>query len=163
MGKAAQDIGKIYANVRQGCMTALMNASDDVQSTGRDAVREWKNKPEFGETVYNGFDAIEFLIKPTGNRKAVKIFQYVDLGTKRHLIFPKLPGGRLRFRTGYSARTQPVAKYNVGTGQSFGSWVTKASVNHPGSKPRLFLQTFAEKMIPTLQQRVQAEITKSVT
>lgn len=143
-------------------MTALMNASDDIQSTGRDAVREWRNKPNFGETVYNGQDRIEFLIKPTGSRKVVQIFQYVDLGTKRHLIFPKLPGGMLKFRTGYSARTQPIAKYNVGTGQSFGSWASKAYVNHPGNKARLFLQTFAEKLIPDLQTRVQQEITKAI-
>lgn len=162
MGKAAQDIGKIYENVRQGCIQALMNASDDVQSTGRDAVREWRNKPGFGETVYNGFDRIEFLVKPTGSAKVVRIFGYVDLGTKRHLIFPKIPGGMLKFRTGYSARTQPIAKYNQGSGQSFGSWVSKAYVNHPGNKARLFLQTFAEKLIPDLQTRVQMEITKAI-
>lgn len=162
MGKAAQDIGKIYDKVREGCMQALLNSSDDIQSTGRDAVREWRNKPGFGETIYNGFDRIEILIKPTGNRRVVEIFQYVDLGTKRHMIFPKVPGTMLKFRGNYSARTQPVAKYNVGSGQSFGSWMSKAFVQHPGNKARLFLETFAEKLIPNLQVRVQTEITKAI-
>lgn len=162
MGKAAQDIGKIYDKVLQGCTQALMNASDDIQSTGRDAVREWKNKPNFGETVYNYQDRIEFLIKPTGSAKVVKIFQYVDLGTKRHLIYPKLPGGMLKFRVGYSARTQPIAKYNQGSGKSFGNWATKAFVSHPGNKPRLFLQTFMEKLIPDLATRVQQSITEAI-
>lgn len=162
MGKAAKDIGKIYETVRNSCITALMNASDDVQSTARDAVREWKNKPDFGETVFNGQKRIEFLIKPKGNKKVTKIFGYVDLGTKPHLIVAKKPGTMLKFRSNYSARTQPIAKYNQGSGQSFGSWISKKSVNHPGNKGRKFLETFAEKLIPTLQQRVQIQITKDI-
>lgn len=162
MGKAAADIGKLYDKVHVACVQALMNASDDIQSTGRDAVREWKNKPGFGETQYIDPKRIEILIKPTGSKKVVQIFQYVDLGTKRHLIFPKIPGTMLKFRGNYSARSQPIAQYNKGSGQSFGSFVSKAFVNHPGNKPRLFLETFMDKMIPSLQVRVQSEITKSV-
>lgn len=163
MAKASALVKAIYQEVRGACVTALMNASDDIQSTARDTVREWRNRPGFGETVYNGQDRIEFLIKPTGNRKVIKIFGYVDLGTKPHIITPKIPGTFLRFRSGYSARTQPIAKYNVGSGRSFGDWVSKASVNHPGSKARLFLETHADKLIPSLQVRVQNQITKIVS
>lgn len=162
MGKAAKDIQAIYKKVREAALTATLNASDDIQSTGRDTVREWKNKPDFGETVYNGLDRIEVIVKPKGNKKVVKIFGYVDLGTKPHIIMPKIPGTYLKFKTGYSARTQPIAKYNVGSGMSFGSWASKAQVFHPGSKARKFLETYMNELIPSFQQRIQTAITKAV-
>lgn len=160
--KASSIIKDIWKKTKDASLTALMNASDDIQSTSRDTVREWRNKPDFGETVYIAQDYMEITIKPKGNRKVVSIFGYVDLGTKPHIIMPKVPGTKLKFRTGYSARTQPIAQYNKGSGQSFGSWVTKAFVNHPGTKPRLFMKTAMEKLIPSLQVRVQQEITRKL-
>lgn len=162
MGKAAKDIQAIYKKVREAALQATLNASSDIQSTGRDTVREWNNKPDFGETVYNGLDVIEVIVKPKGNKKVVKIFGYVDLGTKPHIIMPKIPGTYLKFRVGYSARTQPIAQYNKGTGRSFGSWASKAQVFHPGSKPRKFLETYMDELIPSFQVRVQTAITKAV-
>lgn len=162
MGKAAKDIKAIWKKTREAALTATLNASDDIQSTGRDTVREWKNKPDFGETVYNSLDRIEVIVKPKGNKKVIKIFGYVDLGTKPHIIMPKVPGTYLKFRGGYSARTQPIAKYNVGSGMSFGSWASKAIVYHPGSKGRFFLKTYLDELIPNFQQRVQISITKAL-
>lgn len=160
--KASDIIKDIWKKTKDASLQALMNASDDIQSTSRDTVREWRNKPDFGETVYIARDYMEIVVKPKGNRKVVKIFGYVDQGTKPHIIMPKVPGTYLKFKTGYSARTQPIARYNVGTGQSFGNWASKAFVNHPGSKPRLFMKTAMEKLIPTLQVRVQNEITRKL-
>lgn len=162
MGKAAKDMQAIYDKVHKACVQALMNASDDIQSTSRDVVRQWRNKPDFGEETFMSPDTIEYTIKPKGAKKVLAIFKYVDKGTKPHIIRPKIPGTYLKFRTGYSAMTQPIAKYNVGSGRSFGSWVSKSQVNHPGSKAREFMKDSMENLIPSLQQRVQMEITKAV-
>ena len=136
MPKASAIIKAEFKKVKDASLQALMNASDDIQSTGRDAVRQWKNRPDFGEEVYVAMDYMEITIKPKGNRKVIAIYGYVDQGTRPHIIMPKIPGTYLKFRTGYSAKTQPIAKYNVGSGQSFGNWVSKAQVFHPGSKGR---------------------------
>lgn len=162
MPSASSIIKAEYKKVYQACVTACMNTSDDIQSTARDTVREWTNKPDFGETVYTSEDLIEFTIKPKGNKKVVKIFEYVDLGTKPHIIMPKIKGTYLKFRGGYSARTMPVAKYNVGVGRSFGQWVSAMQVNHPGNKPRKFLETYLDELAPTFQQRVQLEINRAI-
>ena len=157
--------GNIYRNysklLLQAAEDGLLHAADDIESTGRDAVRQWKNKPDFKDTTQRTNKRIEVTIKPKGNKKVIQIFTYVEKGTKPHIIMPKKPGTYLKFRTGYSARTQPVAKYNQGSGRSFGSWVSKAQVFHPGTKPRLFLETFLKELIPSLQVRVQSEITKA--
>lgn len=162
MGKAARDMQAVYDKVHKACVQALMNASDDLQSTQRDVVRRWKNRPDFGEETFFSPDVIEFTIKPKGSKKVLAIYKYVDKGTKPHIIKPKIPGTYLKFRGGYSAMTQPIAKYNVGSGMSFGSWVSKSQVNHPGNAAREFMKDSMEKLIPSLQQRVQTEITKSV-
>jgi len=160
---AADSIRNLDALVRTAVYTGLEHASDDIMSTSRDVVRQWRNKPEFGDEFTVTKQRIECLIKPKGSRKVVKIFQYVDKGTRGpYLIFPKPPNTHLFFRTGYSARTQPIAQYNKGTGQSFGAFVKSQGVIHPGIKPRLFMETTMEKLIPNLQQRVQTEITKAV-
>lgn len=160
--KAGDAIRNIDQLVRTAVYTALQNASDDIQSTSRDAVQRWRNKPDFGDQFTVTKTYMECLIKPKGSRKVISIFKYVDKGTKPHLIFPKPPNTRLAFQTGYSARTMPVAKYNVGTGQSFGKWVKAKGVAHPGIEPRLFMETFADKLIPSLVVRVQTGIANSI-
>lgn len=151
-------VAGVALKTRAAALQALKNASDDIQSTGRDTTREWKHKVDFGETVTITPDIIDVLIKPTGRN--VKIFQYVDKGTRGPYPIPKVlvPGKFIRFQTGYSARTAPVAKYNVGTGQHFGNWVNKQQVQHPGIKPRKFLETYMDELLPSLQVRVQDEI-----
>lgn len=162
MGPAGAALRKLDKTVRQATLQAIQNASDDVQSTGRDVTRQWRRKVGFGETLTMDLLRIEVLVKPTG--KNVKIFQYVDLGTKGPYLIPKVlvPGRMLRFQVGYSARTVPVAQYNKGSGQHFGGWVSKAQVTHPGIKARKFLETFMNDLVPTLQNRVQTEIKRVV-
>lgn len=161
MGSAGTAIRNIDKAVRAATLQGIKNASDDIQSTGRDTVRQWRHKVDFDETLTVDKLFIEALIKPTG---ATKIFGYVDMGTKGPYLIPKVvtPGKYMRFQPGYSARTQPVARYNVGTGQHFGPWVSKLQVVHPGIKPRKFLETYMTKLVPTLQVRVQTEITRSL-
>lgn len=161
MVKASNSVKDIKKRVLDATLQSLENASDDIQSTARDATQQWKRKPAFGEIQTITKERIELLIKPKGDNK--KIFQYVDMGTKGPYPIPKVlfPGRKpLKFRSGYSARTLPLGKYNQGSGQSFGQWVTKHQVMHPGIKPRKFLETFMNELIPSLQFRTQSEINK---
>lgn len=162
MGKAADSMRAIDLKVRLAAYTAIQNASDDTQSNARDVVRQWRNKVDFDDDITVTRERIEALIRPKG--RGVKIFKYVDMGTKGPYLIPKVivPGRMLRFQVGYSARTMPIAKYNVGSGQHFGAWVSKAQVVHPGIKARKFLETFVDEMVPALQVRVQTEINRSV-
>lgn len=159
---AGAALRKIDQTVRNATLQAMLNASDDVQSTSRDATNQWRRKVDFKETLTLDRLYIEVLIRPTGPN--VKIFQYVDLGTKGPYLIPKVlvPGRMLHFQVGYSARTMPIAQYNKGSGQHFGAWVSKAQVVHPGIKARKFLETFMKELIPSLQVRVQTEITNGL-
>ena len=159
---AGQTLRAIDKRVRGATLLAMQNASDDVQSTGRDTVRQWKHKVDFKEDLTLDINRIEVLVTPSGLKRNLKIFGYVDKGTKGPYPIPKVivPGKYLRFQRGYSARTMPIAQYNKGTGKHFGKWVSKLQVIHPGIAPRKFLETYMEKLIPSLQSRVQTEISR---
>jgi hypothetical protein len=150
--------------IQQACIDTLHNASTDIQGNLRDVVRNWKNKPDFKDNMLILKKRIEVTIKPTGKKKAVKIFGYIDQGTKGPYLIPKFPrpGRLLKFQAGYSAMTQPVARYNVGSGQSFGNWVSKKQVRHPGIKKRDFIKTFWRDLAPPLHIRLQIELNRQL-
>lgn len=163
--QAGTIIRDVYKTMHQAAMDTLYNASTDLQSNYRDVVRSWKNKPDFNDQFLVTKARIEVTIKPKGQKKVLAIFNYVDQGTRGPYLIPKflVPGGKmLVFRGGYSAMTQPIARYNVGTGSSFGSWIKKRQVLHPGIKARKFMQTFLEELRPSLDMRLQQELTRQL-
>jgi hypothetical protein len=160
---AAQNIKELDKKVRAAVLKGLLHASDDIQSSGRDVTQRWYHKVDFTDSVARPQQRIEVTIKPKGKRENLAIWGYVEHGTKPHKI-PKVvvPGKLLKFRTGYSAKTMAVAKYNVGTGQSFGSWRSAKQVNHPGSKGRKFLVSFLKELSPRLEVRVNQEVARVI-
>ena len=158
----ASQIIRLDKKVRQATIDALYIAGQDMVTQNKDVTRDWKHKVDFAAALTVGIGYYEVFVKPTGRN--VKIYKYVDRGTKGPYPIPKIivPGKFLRFRLGYSARTAPVAKFNIGTGVATGAWVTKQQIQHPGIKARKFMETFLDELAPPLVQRVQSEITKAV-
>lgn len=157
---AAAHLKEIKRKVIEATTTAFTHASDDIQSGLRDVVRDWRHKVDFTDEMVVTKYRLELTVKPTGRH--VKIFKYVDKGTKGPYIIHAKNAPRLTFRTGYSARTAPVARYNIGTGQSFGDWRSAKTVIHPGIKARKFTETFTTDLVPSLQDRVNTEVTRSL-
>lgn len=147
----------------------------ECQQTARDmanwlgiAVRDWTHKPRFVGRVTIRPDYLEVKVDVAGTYK--KIFFYVDQGTgkwgpkkQEYPITPKKPGGMLRFKSGYSARTAAPAKINVGSGQSFGDWVSKKEVLHPGIEPRKFSEKVGEELQPDFLTRIQDAVGRGVS
>lgn len=101
-------------------------------------VRKWRHKPKFLKKRGKSTTGLRQLIELGGSDEDVRIFIFVDKGTKPHKIEPK-PGGVLAFNVGYSAKTSPVANSNAGTGVATGaSVVTKKPIEHPGTEAREF-------------------------
>lgn len=158
--QAAAHLKEIKRKVIEATTLALTNASDDIQSGLRDVVRDWSHKVDFDDTIVVTKFRTELTIKPKGRN--VKIFGYVDKGTKGPYIITAKNAPRLKFQTGYSARTAPTAKYNQGTGKSFGSWASPKTVIHPGIKPRKFIETFTDDLVPSLKDRIDSEVRKAL-
>ena len=123
-----------------------------LKDEGRDVVKEyektvatWKKKPKF-----------ESIVDVSGGEAAVltgtdsEIYGYVDEGTRPHIIRP-VRASRLRFKSGYKAKTQP-RKIGSQAGGAFGDTVYAMQVRHPGSKAREFS--------PTIQRRRRKPFTR---
>lgn len=137
----------------------LMRSGQELRTDHEKVVRDWVHKPTFRAELDTRAAVRTVKIVPKGVHKA--IWYYVDRGTKPHIIRAKNKPF-LAFQTGYSARTAPVAKFGVGTGQKFGAWRRKKEVNHPGTKARKFTETFLKELSPPFPDRIQAAVKRGL-
>ena len=151
--------------VRQELLLAVGQTAKLYQKSLNIVIRNWKIDVRFILDTSVIPNLIEVMIKADGQDK--EIWGYVDKGTGQfraggapYEIRPK--GAKpLRFRTGYDARTQPVGKFNVGTGQATGSWVSKYSVIHPGIKPREFMSEISKTLLPIYIKNIKAALIRA--
>lgn len=150
------------AKVRLAVKRALRETADEMKSEFDNVVSEWKHKPRFETELSVAPTRIEATVKPAGRHK--KIFKYVDMGTKGPYAIPTIliPGKLLRFRTGYSARTAPIGRYNVGSGSAVGAWISKAQVTHPGIKAREFSDKISKDHKFALDKRVNQALKRAL-
>lgn len=106
----------------------------------------WKNKPTIS-------------IRATSNTRQIKvigkIYEYVDKGTRPHIITPKR-ARFLSFRGGYKAKTSPGVITSRSGGAS-GKRVFAKLVHHPGSEARDFsviIQERVQKRFVIIMKRV---------
>lgn len=137
----------------------LRDTGLEMRTSHEHVVREWVHQPHFKVEVNESKYFKDVTIKPKGDNAA--IWTFVDQGTKPHDIAAKnVP--LLKFQTGYSARTAPVAKFNQGTGQKFGAWVATQVVHHPGTEARKFTETILKELSPPLPDRIQAAVKRGL-
>lgn len=122
----------------------------------------WDHQPDFAFTQRVSPKLIEVKIFPYGEH--AQIFEWTDKGTKPHEIRPKPENkrGLLIFQTGYSARTAPIARFDVGSGTASGEWRAAASVQHPGTEARQFTQDYTKKIQKTIQRRTENTIRRGL-
>lgn len=158
--------GVIQARIREITKAARLAVGKGLDRTARDAqqkldavVATWDNKPAF--EVYSrdtGYQQIRE-VSIYGNPKAVRIWFYVDKGTKPHIIRPKKPGGMLRFSPGFAPKTAFRARFG-GAGKSTGKPVFRRLVHHPGNKARDFSGVYREEAQKQMRVEIMRELSK---
>lgn len=78
-------------------------------------------------------------------------------GTKPHDIYPKEPGGVLRFQWGYVPHTRP-GGFSGGPGAAQGDVAFSKFVHHPGYAPR----HFSEKINKRLRRQFEQSIDRGI-
>lgn len=166
MQSLADIISDQDVKIRQGATDGLLAAADAFKQNLEEVTNDWHMKPTWDETPE--FQAHLIIVRIQGTPGIP--FVYVDQGTglygskgRGYTIYPRDPAGRLKFRVPYSARTAPVARAHVGTGQSGDTWVSKKEVYHPGIKPRHFIKDAIENMTPPLEKYVQDGINQALS
>ena len=126
----------------------------------------WKIEVKFAVILLMSKTVYKASVKPTGSdgEKFVYVTEGTGLyGTKRQpYVIRPVNAPILKFRGGYSARTQPIAKFNVGSGKSSGDWVSKMEVIHPGIKSRLFNETFDKENEKLFRKSIDKAIRKAL-
>lgn len=86
---------------------------------------------------------------------------WVDIGTKGPYPITAKNFPRLKFQTGFIAKTTP-GRLTSGIGATFGDWASPVEVEHPGIKPRRFSVQVKEKADEYLPKLVQSAVKKGV-
>lgn len=162
----AEILDDLRKKIIQAAKDAAYDAVDEIKVKAEDVVSDWQNKPSFDIQVTSSQKTTEYLLKASGRSK--DIWTYIDLGTgtwgKNHApypIYPKTPGGLLKFKTGYSAKTSP--SFGRGTGTASGPWVSTPFVLHPGIKSRNFMKHWFDDLSPSVEDRVAQYIQKAIS
>lgn len=112
-------------------------------------VSTWKTRVNFTATTRISLSQISMTVSPTG--AGAKIWNYVNEGTRPHLIRPKRARGVLAFRRGYMAKSKRGAIVS-GSGGAFGPTAFSKVVHHPGTEGRDFTTTIANKHRPRFKR-----------
>ena len=124
--------------MRLELLNGLRTVARAVERDYKETVKTWKTKVEFETIVSLRGGKAEFLVGTNS-----KIYEYVDKGTKPHIIRPKR-AQFLRFQTGYRAKTTPGIIGSSSGGRS-GDIVYSQGVRHPGTKARKFSEIINKK------------------
>lgn len=125
-----------------------------------EAVLSWQKKPLFDVKPRKESDRIvrEIVVRDG------EIWSYVNYGTGMYgpsgqpYIIEPVKAKALSFQSGYNAKTLPVARGNVGSGQRSGDTVLRKAVLHPGIEPRDFAAYFALESEETMPARIRDSI-----
>lgn len=91
--------------------------------------------------------------------KGNMILSYINFGTRRRSIFPKRPGGTLRFQYGYNAATRP-GSTSSGRKSRYGKYVVTSAVHNHSIAARNFDEALAKKRKKSFEYRARLEINK---
>lgn len=130
--------------------TAAANKTGkDMEKDFKLTTKTWKHKPVFQREVSVGPKSVDILVGTDD-----PIYGYVDQGTRPHIIQPKKPGGKLAFRSQYTAKTVPNV---IGSkaGGAKGSMVFRDWVLHPGTQARNFDKIIGKKWQSVFRGRME--------
>jgi len=138
--------------MRRAIADTMQALAQDIQTSFIATTATWEHQVDFvvlhlgaGRTIIGTTDLI---------------YQFVNDGTKPHVIRPK-PGGVLAFGTPYQPKTTPnrIGSTSGGRGNAT---VFSRGVEHPGTDARAFDAAIAARAQRTVPQTLQAAITAAV-
>lgn len=137
-------------NLTTGDVTAEMSRALD------EAARQTLTRYQRTTATWNHKPAFETDKEPTARVVGTndRIYEIVsETGSRPHTIRPRRTGGRLRFQTGYRAKTRRGVIGSTSGGAS-GDVVFSRGVQHPGFEAREFSQAITVEVEPILEREV---------
>lgn len=137
------NVAAIERTVKQ----VMQQAADDAKSDLEKTTQGWSRSVSFQAIP----DATGFIVGTDD-----EVWNMLDQGTKPHRITPRR-ATRLRFQSGYKAKTRPRVLGSGGGGAS-GDVIYAKAVDHPGTAPREWSKMVAEKYQTEIPLRMNEAI-----
>lgn len=128
----------------------------EIKALFRQTTEGWRHKPTWNQHFVQNWQKVSVTVQ-TGEGESANIYALVNAGSPPHAIYPKMAGGWLRFREGYTAGTTPRSLTSRAY-KRWGRYVSRRSVNHPGFEAREFDKTIAEQYADTFADDMQEAI-----
>lgn len=121
-------------------------------------VRNWRTRVSTRSRYSRPTNTLgQLRVVPSGPQKAVKLWAWVSIGTRPHVISARnMP--TLRFRLGYIRKTLPGNVYGRAGGFSIGRWMTPRKIKHPGIEARDFERHIREEVVDRIESRLSRVI-----
>jgi hypothetical protein len=152
----ALNLKEVQAELLQACHQESFRLQNELKRT----VQSWKDKPAIGKQSGSTAQAAYAWSGPEGDNQLVRRWVWLDEGTRPHFIRARRVS-RLRFRTGYRAKTRP-GWLGSGPGGANGPWRAPKRVRHRGTAPRRWSRTLAIKEQPFFDKRVQSAVERGM-
>lgn len=118
-------------------------------------------KPKFESLISLAGGDATVVTGPSGNTKGVQKWQWLDEGTKPHVIRARRKP-TLRFRAGGFRAKTSVGKFTSGSGRpASGPWRAPVSVRHPGTKARGWSALLTKQRRDPFRERVFDALNKA--
>lgn len=137
------------AAMRAKFLASVQDTANGVYKDFRKTVVTWDTKVDFSKSVKQTANDITMSVL-TDNR----IYKIVSDGADAHTYSVRRPGGFMRFKQNYKAKTR-VGVIGSRTGGKYGAMRGAKTVNHPGVEARKFPETIAAKWQPIMQNLAQ--------
>lgn len=156
-----RDIQRKFNNAIEGAISEMQTIGLEWTAYNTRVVSSWTGKPQFTyRVIASRPNVFDLEIEARGDHKLKWL--WTDKGTEPHTI-PRAPlPYNLKFRSEYSPRTRPVARYGVGTGRSTGAWVSTPVVHHPGTTPREFTETYKRDNEDQIREQILTRIRREL-
>jgi hypothetical protein len=145
-------IGGWTANTYDWGSVIATEARNDIYK----AVDTWTHKPDIRVTRIGGGTG-RSATATIGVEVYSDVYQFVDKGTRAHIIAPKAAGGVLAFNSKFKAKSRPNS-LRAYKGMSAGPVRFAAHVHHPGNAARNFTKLAFEKARRDGPRIIDAEI-----
>jgi hypothetical protein len=121
---------------------------------------------DFDKTTATWHDRPSFAVRKRGEfvreiSTSHRVYAMLNEGTREHLILPRA-SKVLRFQTPFRAKTVP-RSISSGPGSQGGDTVWSRGVHHPGTEPREWDQTIADKWSADVGRLFQRAIGEAVS
>lgn len=137
----------------------LAETKKELKDLGKDTEKElakptanWNSPPSFKTDIGGNTNQLVMTVGPVGAQAAK--YTRIDFGTPARVIYPRKPGGVLKYQRGYMASTVP-GTLRSRTARRSGKFVYKKYVHYPGIQARYFSKQVYKKMRPEFRRRME--------